>query len=328
VFLSEAPTSEATHESAIIHSANQFVLDPKALSLQNFNATEVLHKLFCIGPKGKDEVGRQILVADIATDHIRAIISYAIADATAQERTNFYYTISKEPKFSVSLGKIFKHFVLTWLASDDLAPLPCTSINTHSPQLTVSACGWKGTQKICGSLNDLQKTTVDTLPLCFLPSASVDAIIFTEHFIITIQITNSRSQNTKKRFFSDIKKNLPTITITPGKKAKQYVKPPTWCHVFITDHEKKTRALRHQKLTELPRDVHPYSAVFDVDQFKVKSEHMRHLDEVRVRAPWLHTISTYWGLTSKTPMKSQTSKPLTKLWMTQRDTNESMAVDY
>ena len=108
------PTWEHAHELVIIYSANQaanwFVLNPEAVSLHNFRAPKVLHKLFSISPEGKDEVGRPILVADIATDQIMAIISSALANATAQQRTNFYDTMSKEPRFSVSLGKIFEFF--------------------------------------------------------------------------------------------------------------------------------------------------------------------------------------------------------------------------
>lgn len=272
------PTLERAHELAIIRTANWFVLNPEALSLHNFSATQMLHKLFAISPEGKDEEGRGILVADIATDQINAIVSFAVANATAQERTNFYNTMSKEPRLSVSLGKIFERFVLTWLTSDDEAQLPCTSVDTHSPRLTISACEWKDTQKTCGSLDDLRNlnTTEKTLPFCFLPSASVDAIIFTDHSIITIQITNAQSHDTTETVFRDIKTKLP-------KNPKRDAKPRTWCHVFITDHEQKARALRRQPLTGLSEDFHIYSAVFGIGQFQVKSEHMRRLDEARVR---------------------------------------------
>jgi len=174
------------------------------------------------------------------------------------------------------------------LTSDDLAPLPCTSINIHSPPLVVSACECEDIQKICGSLDDLRETTVDTLPFCFLPSASVDAIIFTEHSIITIQITNAQSHDAEGIVFSNIIENLPVLPTSTiqGEKSKGNVEPPILCHVFLTDREEKARALRHQTLTELPRNIHVYSAVFDVGRFKVNSEHMRRLDKARVRGSW------------------------------------------
>lgn len=288
VSLAEKPTLEYAHESAVKSSAIDFISNPRALSLLNYDATNVPYKLFSIHPKAKSGGGRHVLTAEIATDQLRAIISYAAADAKSEESVKFYYYISKEPMFNISQDKIFKCFVLTWLTSSDMASLPCTHANNKSPELKIPSCWCKDTQKICGNLNDLQKMRLNTLPFCFLPSsepfASVDAIVFTRQFIITIQVTIAQSYDVKEQLFSEIKKSLPAIPTTLAKRGTKRAKPlPTWCHVFITDDNDKARRLQNQKLPELPKGVHIYSTVFDVGQFKSSSDHMRRLDDTRVR---------------------------------------------
>ncbi len=69
-----------------------------------------------------------IQITEMATDHIKTIISYAAADAKAQERIKFYHTISTQPGFRASAGEMFERFVLSWLyAQSNVEPIRCIS---------------------------------------------------------------------------------------------------------------------------------------------------------------------------------------------------------
>ena len=297
VLLAGDPDSEHAYESSVKSSAILFIRNPRAFSPLSYDPITVPHRLFSLHPEKKSEEGskkgRQVLIADVATDRIKAIISYAAADAEAEERVKFYYMISKEPTFSTGQGKMFERFVLTWLSSFNMAPLSCTPrhANGRQPELKIPSCGCDDAHKICGSLNDLHNTSVNALPFCFLPSsasfATADAIVITKQFIITIQVTIARSHDAKGKGFVDIKASLPTIPSTPEKRGTKKSKPKpksrTWCHVFITDDSDKAGRLRNQNLPELPIETYVYSAVFDVGQFKLDSDRMRRLDDARVR---------------------------------------------
>ena len=274
----------------ITRSAIEFVLDPRAFSLDNFARADVHHKLFSISPEGKDELGRCVPIANMATDQIKDIISCAAADVEAQKRINFYLEMSKEPMFGVARGKLFERFVLTWLSSGSSVSLPCAPSSKHpslARPVSIPSCRCQDQQKICGSLTDLQKTKLDNkkLPFCFLPSsksfATVDAIIFTKQLIITIQVTIASSHDAKSTGFSQIKEKLPKVPKADGRRRRNQ---PPWCHVFITDDEEKAKSLRDQNLTGLPSHIHIYSAVFDTSKLQVASKRMmEQLVEAEVR---------------------------------------------
>src|ERR1700691_6390657 len=95
------------------NAARQFVRDPAGF-VANPNATTVSHLLFSIKPQGRDGAGRQVPIAEMATDRIKSIISYAAADADAEDGIKFYHTISKHPDFRISAGQMFEKFVLCW----------------------------------------------------------------------------------------------------------------------------------------------------------------------------------------------------------------------
>ena len=221
--------SEHLYEAAVKSSAKQFIQNPRAFSPLSYDphTNIVPHRLFSLHPETKSEEGRQVPIADVATDRIKTIISYAAADAKAEERVKFYYMISKEPTFSTSQGKMFERFVLTWLPSYNMAPLSCTPKHAdgQQPKLEIPSCGCDDAHKICGSLNDLSKTIVNTFPFCFLPSSgsfpTADTIVITKQSIITIQVTITRTHDTKKKGFEDIKASLPTIPGTPEKGTKK-----------------------------------------------------------------------------------------------------------
>ena len=285
---------EAKHALAITDAARLFVEHPDAFDL---NDERVSHILFSIRPNlnKNGEERRWTFTVDLASDQVKQIVSYAAANATAQEQINFYHTISKEPMFNTYAGQLFKRFVLTWLSSNHLAvaSLSCTPTQaptrfTHklknkfcSPSLQIPTC--RAEQTICGSLKVLKNATVDRLPFCFLPGskslAAIDAIVITDKSIITIQATNLCKPSTVERGFTDIKENLPNIPKW-GKTKK--LAQMEWHHVFITDNKGKARSLQGQMLSGPLAHICIYFAVFSVGGFDISSTRMQQLDEEMV----------------------------------------------
>jgi hypothetical protein len=279
--LTRDTTAEARHEAAVTLAASQFVKDADFIGECFHERTP--HVLLSISPRKEN---RQIPTADIATDQILSIISYAVADAGAQEQINFYHDLSKGTMFRASAEKILKRFVLTWLSSD-LAPLLCVPVNPL--RLKIPTCGENNT--LCGHLASLKsmQLTADNLPFCFLPVpargpqtlAGVDAIILTTNSIMTIQVTTSDQYSANEGDFTEIEKHLPTITTTNGKiNGNSLMRCHS--HVLITDDEQKAKTLRRQTSGGTPDLTKVYTAVFKFGEFKVSSEQMRTLDEARV----------------------------------------------
>jgi hypothetical protein len=57
---------------------------------------------------------RAILVAEIAGNRVKEIISYAAAKFANQKRVDFHQTMSMEPTFKVAAGQMFERFVVSW----------------------------------------------------------------------------------------------------------------------------------------------------------------------------------------------------------------------
>jgi hypothetical protein len=55
---------------------------------------------------------RAILVAEIAGNRVKEIISYAAAKFADQKRVDFHQTMSMEPTFKVAAGQMFERFVV------------------------------------------------------------------------------------------------------------------------------------------------------------------------------------------------------------------------
>ncbi|KAH8995601.1 hypothetical protein EDB92DRAFT_2084426 [Lactarius akahatsu] len=252
---------ERLHERMVTKTAGDFVTDP--LPITKYNESKVSHLLFSIRPENQSRIGRKAQVPEMATDHIKAIISYAAADAEARDQINFFEKISTHPDFKVPAGKMFEGFVLSWLyARQNVEPLSCFA--TGQAVLEIPACGKKQTT-FFGSKATL--TEGNQPPFCLLPTAqnfaTADAIVITDEFVITIQVTVSDKHDAKKRGFDKIKELIPT----PLKRDK-------WRHVFITDSDKKAVSLRNQFLPDLPQNALVYSGVFDILWSGVTREHV------------------------------------------------------
>ena len=290
--LSRYPNQEFNHAVDVNNAAEKFIKrDP---TITNFNAITVSHVLFSIRPEVEGKGGRTVMVTEMATDHIKTIISYAAADANAQERIDFYQKISTQPGFGVPVSKMFEGFVLSWLyACSNVAPLRCFA--TGQLELEIPACR-EGQTTFFDGENRLGKVNGDKLlPLCLLPTSksfpTANAIVITNEFIITVQVTISDQHSAKKSGFDAIKKLIPTD-----------LRRDNWRYVFITDDDDRAVSLRNQTLFELPKGTLVYSGVFDIGRSGVTRKHMEAYNEKKeVSGSWLHGIGAYWGITSNPP---------------------------
>ncbi|KAH9001604.1 hypothetical protein EDB92DRAFT_1827712 [Lactarius akahatsu] len=190
-------------------AAKRFVKDPD-VERDDSDVKTITHMLFSVRPEEKDEAGRQIQFVDLASDWIKTIVSYAAANARAQKRIKFYETISTQPGFEASAGQIFKGLVLSWLhARPNLRPLHCSPALRD---LQIPAYKEKQTSYF-GSLTALNEVKVDKLFLSPTSQtlAAVDAIVFTDKFIISVQVAVPSKPSTKGSDFAwaDIKKSIP-----------------------------------------------------------------------------------------------------------------------
>ena len=241
------------------------------------------HILFKMEPEGDTEELRQSLIGYIATDRIKNIILYAAAEAEAHERIRFYLAISKQPGFRQTAGKMFEDLVLSWFYGHSNGHMPCFAAQDNS-SLQIPACGEDHTV-FMGSKSAVQNAIrAKTLPLLLLPLSpayrTADAIVLTEDFIITIQVTIADNHSVAPSGFAFIEEYLPSVT-------KQ------WCHVFISDNENGAASLRSQTLNDLPSRIRIYSAVFDVGTPSIVRKHVEEFNNRKVSVSWLHAIGAY-----------------------------------
>jgi hypothetical protein len=177
------------------------------------------------------------------------------------------------------------------LASDpNVDPLVCSPAEPEpdSSVLEIPACE-KERAYFFGSktaLMSLKKASLGKLPVCLLPTSkafvAVDAIILTKDSIITIQVTIS-DKHSAKSGFDDVEE----AGIRKGR---------SWCHVFITDNDRRAESLRGQTLGDLPKDISLHSAVFDIG--RIYHEHLHAFDNKKVSGSWLHAIGAHRWITS------------------------------
>lgn len=219
-------------------------------------------------PEGLTEESRQISIGHIATDRIKNVILYAAAEAGAQERIKFYLKISKQPGFRTSAGTMFKEFVLSWLHAYSDVYIPCVAAQGTSSSFQIPACGENHTVFFASKNFLKENIRAKTLPLLLLPRSTAfpnaSAIVLTDEFIITIQVTISDSHAVDGDGFAIIEDHLPGVT----KRLKK------WRHVFITDNENTATSLRRQNFSHIPSKVAIYSAVFDVGIPSIARKHV------------------------------------------------------
>ena len=249
-------------------------------------------------------------IGHIATDTIKNIILYAAAEADAHERIRFYLVISKQSAFRTTAGKFFEELVLSWFFAHTNVFIPCHAADATSPPLRIPACGPNQTVFFCSKSALKKKARGKALPLLLLPGSqsfpTADAIVLTEEFIITIQVTIANSHTAKGTDFAAIEEHLSVVT----KRSRE------WHHVFITDNQTSAKSLRNQTFKELPSWVRIYSAVFDVCTPTIHREHVEGFNNQRVSVSWLHAIGAYEVMiTSNTNLtRKRKTVTVTQIW--------------
>ncbi|KAH9172982.1 hypothetical protein EDB89DRAFT_1962003 [Lactarius sanguifluus] len=218
----------------------------------------------------QNRIGRMIQIPEIATDHIKEIISYAAADAAPKDQIKFFHTISTDPSFRAPAEKMFEGFVLSWLyACPNAEPLRC--FTTNQVDLEVPVCGKEQTT-FFDSTNGLRSVNGDQLPLCLLPKdqnlATACAIVITDEFVITIQVILSHRHATKGGDLDVMKEVIPA-----------HIRRDRWRHVFITNDYNRALSLRYQTLPEPPTNTLIYSGVFDIFRSGVTRKHVEMFNE-------------------------------------------------
>ncbi|KAH9048284.1 hypothetical protein EDB84DRAFT_299074 [Lactarius hengduanensis] len=270
--LSRNPPAEREYEKAVEGAAKRSVKDPD-VERDDFDVRTITQILFSVRPEEKDEAGRRIQFVDLASDRIKTIVSYATANTRAQKRIKFYETISTQPGFEASAGQIFKGLVLSWLHTrPDLRPLHCSPAVPGLRDLQILPSREKQTSYF-GSLTALNEVKVDKLFLSPTSQtlAAVDAIVFTDKFIITVQVAVSGKPSTKGSDFAwaDIKKSIP----------RDIREDRDWRHMYITDSVNKVQSLRNQTSSDLPKDIRVYYEVFNVGRLDISHDHLEVFDE-------------------------------------------------
>jgi len=245
------------HIDHVASAADQFTRN--CSKFQDIDAVMVSHRLFCVRPTSES---RQHATANFATDHLLGFISSAYAKHDHDLRQSFYNTIRGHPWFGSSAGCIFEIHALLWLRH---APagicLPCTPAQDGSPPLNIPVCGKN--MKRFSKVDDLTHVTVDEHePKCLVPISqtfpTLDAIVITDKFVITVQITVASKHDAKTVGFQNVYKHLPS-TLSDSRQR---------CHVFLTDKQENVDLLRGQKL-DIPQKlkIHVYSAFLDMGKW-------------------------------------------------------------
>ncbi|KAH9056724.1 hypothetical protein EDB87DRAFT_1579164 [Lactarius vividus] len=121
---------------------------PKALQKVGFFCTDLLtatargnrRSLTFFFLSDQNRIGREVQIPEIATDHIKGIILYPVADADPRDQLKFFHTMSIEPSFRAPADKMFELFILSWLyACPNAQPLRCFAID--QVDLEILACG-------------------------------------------------------------------------------------------------------------------------------------------------------------------------------------------
>jgi hypothetical protein len=127
----------------------------------------------------------------IKTNYLRDLVANAVAELDAAAQLNFYTQTSRHPWFRSSSGYILEKFVCTWLFSNPTSEglLYTPADTTKAETFILHPVGSESVLvfKRCEALPRAQDHTTSG----WLPAAqnfpSIDAIIFTDGLIVTIQ---------------------------------------------------------------------------------------------------------------------------------------------
>jgi hypothetical protein len=130
------------------------------------------------------------------------------------------------------------------------------------PVLKIPACG----ENMRFIAEDLGHVAALTLPVCLVPVSrtfpTLDAIVFTVDYIITLQMTvaSRHDSDAIALGFQRIYEGLPP----------DFLEERIWFHVFVTDTEDKAKSLRKLKVQLVEEmGIHVYSTFIDIDELNL-----------------------------------------------------------
>lgn len=225
----------------------------------------------------------------IPTRHLHGFVSRAYANRDCAARHTLYQAMSKNPCFASSAGYLLETCVLLWLrhspAQDYLSCVPATGHG--SPELRIPACGEK--MQFIREVGDLKCTNENERPMCLVPVSKTfptcDAIILTNEFVITVQITVASTHHTNDIGCEKVHGSIP----------KGFSDTRTRCHVFVTDTKDKATSLRSQ-YTTTTKNIQFYFIFINVNMFNsiLTSERVDALEKDKVSRLWLSVNDIYF----------------------------------
>jgi hypothetical protein len=280
----EDPSKVAMFETIAQDVARVYARDPERYSYnQAIVSLCASHSLFTVMPSTESRITSYVT---IKTNYLRNLVAIAVAELNAAAQVNFYTQMSKHPWFKSSSGYIFEKFVFTWLFSNPTSEgLLCTPADTADTTDTAAPEPFTlypvGSESVfvfegCKALTRAQDhTTSGWLPAA-LNFPSIDAIIFTDGLIVTIQSTISSTHDAKDIGFKQIAQGF--------KKALRYFRSLQWRHIFVTHSDENAQQLRSQSLPGLEsKRIWVYSAVLNPANLRLTPQKLHDAQRIRVR---------------------------------------------
>ncbi|KAI0294599.1 hypothetical protein B0F90DRAFT_1919658 [Multifurca ochricompacta] len=161
---------------------------------------------------------RPIAIMRIETSYLNRFVIEAIAAQDLLQQSEFYFGVSHHSSFKGSAGYMFDMAVLSWLcANSESKELACTPARSVSKALP-----------------------------------AVDAMIFTDDHIITIQVTIAPEYSVKSKGLLQIANSL----------AKGFRQSRKWCHVFVTIGRRMQKDEEKWKESRVMKDIE----IFEEDE--------------------------------------------------------------
>jgi hypothetical protein len=267
----KTPVELEDHKQALISAAYWFTKN--ANQHDELEVAQLSHQLIIVRPTIKS---RQRATADFASQFLLTFISRGYARQDSATRRGFYKAMSGHSWFGASAGYILESSVLLWLrhpsTEDSLVCTPAIGTTT----IEIPAC--RDRMEYFAKEKYLKNVDQLNLPKCLVLVSpafpTLDAIVVTANFIITVQVTVSSQHSVKIGGFKKVYENLPAAVKNNRTK----------CHVFVTDSEDNAKSLRKKR--PVPRDISVYSTCVNIDQLDpiVTSSRMDELEDAIVRS--------------------------------------------
>ena len=249
----------------------------------------------------------------IKTNYLRNLVANAVAELDAAGQVNFFTQTGRHPWLGPSSGYIFEKFVCTWLFSNPTSEgLLCTPADTADAEpFTLHPVGSESVFvfKGCEALLRAQDHTTSG----WLPAApnfpSIDAIIFTDGLIVTIQSAIAPTHDAEDIIPKLVAQALASthdaedigfkLVAQAFNKALRYFRSLQWRHIFVTHSDENAKQLRRQSLPGLEsKQILVYSAVLNPVNLRLTPQKLNDAQRIRVRRCWSYPHLPYLRKTS------------------------------